>query len=74
MGTIFLGMFLSFSALLLIHIIFLGINIYLSITEGLESLLQERNFVETIYFSILLKWLILADIIWISFALEFVPK
>jgi len=51
LGTIFLGMFLSFSALLLIHIIFLGINIYLSITEGLESLLQERNFVETIYFS-----------------------
>ena len=74
MGTIFLGMFLSFSALLLIHIIFLGINIYLSITEGLESLLQERNFVETIYFSILLKWLILADIIWISFALVFALK
>ena len=74
MGTIFLGMFLSFSALLLIHIIFLGINIYLSITEGLESLLQERNFVETIYFSILLKWLLLADIIWISFALVFALK
>ena len=74
MGTIFLGMFLSFSALLLIHIIFLGINIYLSITEGLESLLQERNFVETIYFSILLKWLILADIIWISFAFSLKRK
>jgi len=46
----------------------------LSITEGLESLLQERNFVETIYFSILLKWLLLADIIWISFALVFALK
>ena len=74
MGKIFAGMFLSFSTLLIIHIIFLGINIYLWITEGLESLLQERNFVETIYFSILLKWLILADIIWASFALGFALK
>jgi len=74
LGKIFAGMFLSFSALLIIHIIFLGINIYLWITEGLESLLQERNFVETIYFSILLKWLILADIIWASFALGFALK
>ena len=74
MGKIFLGMFLSFSTLFVIHIIFLGVNIYLSITEGVESLLQGRNFVETIYFSILLKWLLLADIIWISFALVFALK
>jgi len=74
MGKFFATIFLSFLVLFSIHIIFLLINIYLWVTEGLESLLQQRNFVETIYFSVLLKWLILADIIWISFALGFALK
>jgi glycosyltransferase involved in cell wall biosynthesis len=68
MGKFFAVIFLSFLFLLVIHIIFLGINVYLWTTEGLEALLQQRNVVETIYFSVLLKWLILADVVWLSFA------
>ena len=69
MGKFFAGMFLSFLVILLAHIIFLIINAYLWVTEGLESLSQQRDFVETIYFSLVLKWLILADIIWVLLAL-----
>ncbi len=70
MGKIFAGIFLSFLALLVIHIFFLVLHIFLWITEGLVL----GIFVETIYFSVLLKWMILADIIWVSFVLGFVLK
>lgn len=74
MGKIFASIFLSFLILVAIHIVFLIINAYLWATEGLESILQQRNFVETIYFSVLLKWLILADSIWLSIAIGFALK
>lgn len=70
MGKIFAGIFFSFFALLVIHIFFLVLHIFLWITEGLVL----GIFVETIYFSVLLKWMILADIIWVSFVLGFVLK
>ena len=70
MGKIFAGIFFSFFALLVIHIFFLVLHIFLWITEGLVL----GIFIETIYFSVLLKWMILADIIWASFALGFALK
>ena len=70
MGKIFAGIFFSFFALLVIHIFFLVLHIFLWITEGLVL----GIFVETIYFSVLLKWMILADIIWVSFVLGFALK
>jgi len=70
LGKIFAGIFFSFFALLVIHIFFLVLHIFLWITEGLVL----GIFVETIYFSVLLKWMILADIIWVSFVLGFVLK
>ena len=70
MGKIFAGIFFSFFALLVIHIFFLVLHIFLWITEGLVL----GIFVETIYFSVLLKWMLLADIIWVSFVLGFVLK
>ena len=53
MGKIFAGIFFSFFALLVIHIFFLVLHIFLWITEGLVL----GIFVETIYFSVLLKWI-----------------
>jgi len=70
LGKIFAGIFFSFFALLVIHIFFLVLHIFLWITEGLVL----GIFVETIYFSVLLKWMLLADIIWVSFVLGFVLK
>jgi glycosyltransferase involved in cell wall biosynthesis len=70
LGKIFAGIFFSFFALLVIHIFFLVLHIFLWITEGLVL----GIFIETIYFSVLLKWMILADIIWVSFVLGFVLK
>ena len=76
MLTLFMGKFyatlgISFLVLLLINIIWLIFNLILWSVDGLQILLQGMNFVERVYYSTLFKWIILADLIWFSFALVF---
>jgi len=74
MGVLFVIMGLTFFALLIINLVFIGINIYFLVTEGLQALLQGMNFIERIYFSIYVKWIILADVLWIIAASVFAFK
>ncbi len=64
----------SFMILVLINITWIIINLYLWIITGLQSMFQEMNFIERVYFSVLLKWIILVDLIWIGSAIVFVLK
>lgn len=58
-------MTVSFAVLLIVNIVWAVINLYSWFVNGLQSLLKGMNFVEGLYYSIYLKWILLADAIWI---------
>lgn len=74
MGKFYASLFLTFVILVIIHLVFGGINLYLWITEGIKTLLHGSTIIENVYFSIYLKWIILADVTWLLTALIFALK
>ena len=63
-----------FVSLILVNLVWIATNLYFFIIEGTGSILQGINFVENIYFSLYLKWILLADISWIVGSLIFMLK
>ena len=74
MGIFYAGLVLTFLSLIFIQIVFLLTNLYFWTINGIDFVVQGENFIETIYFSIYLKWIGLADGIWIVMLLAFVIK
>jgi len=62
---------ISFLSLFLVTIVWIATNLYFFIIEGAETILQGKNFVENIYYSTYLKWILLADFSWIIGAFIF---
>tara|TARA_B100000029_G_C17577022_1_gene958483 strand:- start:1204 stop:2220 length:1017 start_codon:yes stop_codon:yes gene_type:complete len=71
MGYLYVLGFFSFVALLIINITWIIANLYLSSVEGFNSILREESTFKTIYYSIYLRWIIFADIGWLSIAIFF---
>ena len=69
MGIFYAGLSISFIILFVINIIWVAVNLYLWSMNGIQYLLEGMNFAERVYGSILLKWILLADLIWIILAL-----
>ncbi len=74
MGLFYAGLVLSFLVLTVIHIVFLLTNFYFWTINGIDFVVQGENFIETIYYSKYLKWIGLADGIWISTLFAFIIK
>ncbi len=74
MGIFYVTVALAFVVLLIVNVVWLVINLYLWATNGIQYLLQGMNFAERLYYSIYLKWILLADGIWFSCALIFAIK
>ena len=74
MGKFFLGLSLSFIILFIINLTFILLNLIFWLTNGLQALLLEMNFIERIYYSIYLKWILLIDGLWLLCALVFIFK
>ena len=74
MSLLYAGLVLSFLGLIFVQIVFLVTNLYFWTINGIDFVVQGENFIETIYFSIYLKWIGLADGIWIVMLLVFVIK
>lgn len=74
MGKVFLIVSVSFGILLLVNLVFVILNVVFWATHGLQALLQGMNFVQRIYYSIYLKWILLADGIWLISALIYALK
>lgn len=74
MGIVYLALGLSFAVLLVVNITFVAVNLYFWATHGLQALLQGMNFVQRIEYSIYLKWILLADGIWLASALVFASR
>jgi len=74
MGVFYTVMAFAFVALLIVNVVWLAINFYLWTTNGIQFLLQGMNFAQRLYLSIYLKWIIVADVIWLVAALSLALK
>ena len=61
MGKIFATLVLSFFAIFLINLIWVLTNLYYFAIDGFQNLFVATTFVENVYFSIYLKWILLLD-------------
>ena len=61
MGKIFAILVLSFFAIFLINLIWVLTNLYYFAIDGFQNLFVATTFVENVYFSIYLKWILLLD-------------
>ena len=74
MGKFYAFLALSFIFLFIINIIFASLTIYAWVTDGIQDLLIGMELGERIESSNQIKWIILADITWLFFALVFLLK
>lgn len=71
MRKFFVGLVITFFILLIINISWIGVNLYYWIKDGAESIIQGTNLLENIYLSKYIRWIIIADIIWIISVIGF---
>ena len=71
MGKIFATLVLSFFVIFLINLIWALTNLYYFAVDGFQTLFVAATFVENVYFSMYLKWILLLDFIYLIFVLIF---
>jgi len=64
----------TFVILFFINLVWFTVSIYFLAMEGIQSLLQGKNVLESIYQSIFLKWILIADGIWLFWFLIYFLK
>lgn len=74
MGKLYLVLAITFAILVLVHIMFGIINLYFWATSGIDFLFHGRTFLDTIYYSTYLKWILLADAVWLLILSLFLIK
>jgi len=65
MKKFFFSLSISFLILVIINISWVIVNIYMFIIHGIESVITGETLIESIYYSIYLRWILLADLIWV---------
>ena len=71
MGAVYSLMIVSFLAIFFLNLGWIILNLYFFIVDGIQTLVVGSTFIENIYFSIYLKWILLIDAVWIISALVF---
>ena len=71
MGAIYALLVLSFIAIVLLNFGWAITNLYFFIIDGINTLVVGSTFIENIYLSTYLKWILLVDAVWIISALIF---
>lgn len=74
MGRLYSAFAITFTILLMINIVTFGLTLYAWVTGGLKEILQGETIGERISTSVYVKWIILADLVWIGFLLVFLFK
>ena len=74
MGLLYTILFISLVILLTVNLIWIFVNLGFWITHGIQSLLDDKNFLENIYYSTYLKWILLFDFLWLVSAFSFAIK
>jgi len=71
MGFFYISLFMGTILLFFVNVYWLGINLYFYAANGLDWLLQGQSFIESIYGSVYLRWILFADLIWLCVTLLF---
>ena len=74
MKVLYFILVISFGVLLLANFVWIIFNIYMFLVSGIESIITGQTLIENIYYSVFLRWLILADIVWLIIGLGYVLK
>ena len=74
MGKLFFTLAIGFIILVLVNLIFIFLNLVFLANNGLDALIKGTNFIETIYLSQYLKWILLYDFVWLSALFVFLLK
>ena len=72
MGKIFATLVLSFFIIFLVNLGWFLLNLYYFTVDGFQALFVATTFVENVYFSIYLKWILLLDFCYWIFVIIFV--
>ncbi|SVC38967.1 uncharacterized protein METZ01_LOCUS291821, partial [marine metagenome] len=71
MGVVYSLIIVSFLAIFFLNLGWVILNLYFFIVDGVQTLIVGSTFIENIYFSTYLKWILLIDVVWIISALVF---
>ena len=74
MKVLYFILSISFAALFLVNFAWIISNIYMFLVVGIDSILTGQTLIENIYYSEFLRWIILADIVWLVILLGYVLK
>ena len=74
MKVLYFILSISFAVLFLANFVWIIFNIYMFLAVGIDSILTGQTLIENIYYSEFLRWLILADIVWLIILLVYVLK
>ena len=74
MKVLYFILSISFAALFLVNFAWIISNIYMFLVVGIDSILTGQTLIENIYYSEFLRWIILADIVWLITLLGYVLK
>ena len=74
MNVLYFVLSISFAVLFLANFVWVVFNIYMFLVIGIDSVLTGQTLIENIYYSEFLRWLILADIVWLIVLLGYVLK
>ena len=71
MGLVYATIIISFIAIFSLNLAWGITNLYVFIADGLQALVVGSTFIENIFLSVYLKWILLIDALWIISALIF---
>ena len=71
MGLVYTTIIISFIAIFSLNLAWGITNLYVFIADGLQALVVGSTFIENIFLSVYLKWILLIDALWIISALIF---
>ena len=74
MKVLYFILSISFAALFLVNFAWIISNIYMFLVNGIDSIVTGQTLIENIYYSEFLRWIILADIVWLITLLGYVLK
>ena len=74
MKVLYFILSISFGVLLLANFVWVIFNIYMFLVSGIESIITGQTLIENIYYSEFLRWIILADIVWLITLLGYALK
>ena len=74
MKVLYFILCVSFGVLFLANFVWVVFNLYMFLVVGIDSIITGQTLIENIYYSEFLRWIILADIVWLITLLGYALK